>query len=243
MQVTHTIPGEGPLFVQVQALIIQRMVDGIWPPGERLPSEFALAKELDVSQGTVRKALDALVHENLLIRHQGRGTFVSSHSDQRELFRFFHLVEKNDTAQSPQTSHLISHQRRKCSLKESKRLKIPKAAYVLNIRRVRSMGGTPVIIENIVVPDALITGLGQETEIPNELYQLYEQAYGVTIHKAVEHLRAGSTTYSEAAYLPLQEGDPLLEIDRLAAKLDGTPVEWRVSRCDTSAHSYLSELF
>jgi len=184
---THTAPRGGPLFVQVQTLIIQRMVDGIWPPGKRLPSEFALANEFDVSQETVRKALDALVHENLLIRHQGRGTFVPSHSDQRELLRVFHLVEKNDTTQSPQTSYLISHRRRKCSQKESKRLKIPKAAYVLNIRHVRSMGGTPVIIENIVVPDALITGLGQETEIPNELYQLYEQVYGVTIHKAVEH--------------------------------------------------------
>jgi len=243
MQATHTVPGEGPLFVQVQALIIQRMVDGIWPPGKRLPPEFALAKEFDVSQGTVRRALDALVHENLLIRRQGRGTFVSSHSDQRELFRFFHLVEKNGTAQSSQTSPLISHQRRKYTPKESKHLKISKAAYVLNIRRVRSMGGTPVIIENIVVPNCLITGLGQEAKIPNELYQLYEQAYGVTIHKAVEHLLAGTTTHGEAAYLSLQEGAPLLEIDRLAATLDGTPLEWRVSRCDTSAHSYLSELF
>ena len=107
MLAPYTVAGEGPLFVQVQALIIQRMVNGIWPPGERLPSEFALAKELNVSQGTIRKALDALDHKNLLIHHQGRGTFVSSHSDQRELFRFFHLVKKNDTAQSPQTSHLI----------------------------------------------------------------------------------------------------------------------------------------
>ena len=105
------------------------------------------------------------------------------------------------------------------------------------------MGGTPVIIENIVVPDALITGLGQEIEILNELYQLYEKIYGVTIHKAVEHLRAGKTTNSEAVYLSLQEGDPLLEIDRLATTFDGTPVEWRISRCDTSAHSYLSKLF
>ena len=230
MQSTHTVPRGGPLFVQAQTLIIQRMEDGIWPPSKRLPSEFALAKEYDVSQGTVRKALDALVHENLLIRHQGRSRFVLSHSDQHELFWSFHLVEKNNTAQSPQTSHLIFHQRRKCLPKESKRLKISKMAYVLNIRRVRGMGGTPVTIGNIVVPDCLITGLGQESKIPNELYQLYEQAYGVNIHKAVEHLRAGTTTHSEAAYLSFQEGDPLLEIDRLAATLDGTPVEWRVSR-------------
>lgn len=243
MHSVRVTPGEGPLFAQVQALVIQRMVDGIWTPGERLPSEFALAEEFDVSQGTVRKALDALVHENLLIRHQGRGTFVSSHSAKRELFRFFHLIGKDGVAPPPQTSHLISFERRKCSAQESKHLKISKSARVVNIKRVRSMNKAPVIIESIVVPDALITGLGEDNEIPNELYQLYEKSYGVTIHKAVEHLRACATTAMEARYLSLIEGAPLLEINRLAFTLDGTPVEWRVSRCDTSAHSYLSELF
>ena len=243
MHSVRATPGEGPLFAQVQALVIQRMVDGIWTPGMRLPSEFALAEEFDVSQGTVRKALDALVHENLLLRHQGRGTFVSAHSAKRELYRFFHLVGKDGIAPPPQTSRLISFERRKCSAEESRRLKISRSDHVVNIQRVRSMNKAPVIIENIVVPDALITGLGEGNDIPNELYQLYEQSYGVTIHKAIEHLHARATTRAESCHLTLIEGAPLLEIDRLAFTLDGTPVEWRVSRCDTSAHSYLSELF
>jgi GntR family transcriptional regulator len=96
------------------------MEDDMWLPGERLPSEFVLAKGFGVSQGAVRKSLDALAHENLLNRHQGRGTFLSSYSDQCELFLFFHLIDKNYTAQSLQTSHLISHKRRKYLPKENK---------------------------------------------------------------------------------------------------------------------------
>ncbi len=243
MQIVRATPGQGPLFAQVQALIVQRMVDGIWSPGACLPSEFALAAEFNVSQGTVRKALDALTKENLVVRHQGRGTFVSSHSPQQELYRFFHLVGKNGEKQMPQTSQLISFARRRSTRKESERLQLKKNAEVLNIKRLRSMGGKPVIIENIVIPAALFSHLGQEGGIPNELYQLYERDFGVTIHKAVEHLRADATTQRESGYLSLPVGAPLLEIERLAVTLNGTPVEWRVSRCDTRAHSYLSEIF
>ncbi len=242
MEFSRVTPGQGPLFAQVQALMIQRMVDGHWSPGQRLPSEFALADEFQVSQGTVRKALDALVQENLVFRHQGRGTFVSSHTQQRELFRFFHLVGVNDELQPPQTSHLICFEQRRCNRAEATRLSLGKGAQVINIKRVRSMNEKPVIIENIVVPRALFDGLGDSNAVPNELYQHYEQIYGVTIHKAVEHLAARPTTAAEADHLDLAVGAPLLEIDRLAITLDGTPVEWRVSRCDTRVHSYLSEI-
>ena len=170
MQVAHTMPRLSPLFVQLQTLIIQHMVDSIWPPGKWSPSECSLVKKTYVSEGIVRKTLDALVRENLLVRHQGRDPFISSHSDLRELFRLFHLFKKSDTAQSPQTSHLIPHQMRKCLPKESKRLKISEAVHVLNIRRVINMGETPVFIENIIVPDALITGLGQQYIFRQHIY-------------------------------------------------------------------------
>jgi len=242
MNISRVMPGEGPLFAQVQAVMIQRMLDGHWTPGQCLPSEFALAAEFEVSQGTVRKALDALASENLVVRHQGRGTFVSAHSAQRELYRFFHLVGKDDEQQIPRTSRLIAFERRRSTREEAEKLRLPKNAYVITLQRLRTMDRKPVIIENIILPVALFEDLADADEVPNELYQLYEQKYGVTIHKAVEHLTARATTAEEAKHLSLAEGAPLLEVDRLAVTLDGTPVEWRVSRCDTRAHSYLSEI-
>src|SRR3546814_10554487 len=85
-------PEARPLYAQVRTLLLQRLIEGIWKPGTALPSEMQLAQELGVSQGTVRKALDDLAAENLVVRRQGRGTFVAEHDTDRALFHFFHLV-------------------------------------------------------------------------------------------------------------------------------------------------------
>src|SRR5919202_1506403 len=84
--------GYRPLYRQVRALLVRRLAEGVWQPGQLLPSEGQLAAELGVSQGTVRKALDALTAERLLVRRQGRGTFVAEHDGERILFHFFKLM-------------------------------------------------------------------------------------------------------------------------------------------------------
>jgi len=234
--------GQGPLYAQVRDLIVGRIVDGQWQPGDMLPSEFELAAEFGVSQGTVRKALNALAEKNLVIRHQGRGTFVAIHSAERELFHFFHLEGPDGAKQMPTTSRLLGCVSRRASRDETLKLRLPANAHVIDIRRIRELGGRPVIAEHIVLPARLFPGLGQDDELPNELYQLYEETYGVTIHRAVEELRAVAAGRTEARHLGVAAGAPLLEIDRLAETVDGTPVEWRLSRCDTRAHHYLSEI-
>ena len=80
------------LYQQVDNTIRQRLIDNVWKPGEAIPSEMQLAAEMNVSQGTVRKALNDLVAENLLYRRQGLGTFVSEHTERRALFLFFSIV-------------------------------------------------------------------------------------------------------------------------------------------------------
>ena len=80
------------LYQKVDNIIRQRLIDNVWKPGDALPSEMQLAAELDVSQGTVRKALNDMVTENLLYRRQGLGTFVSEHTERRALFLYFSIV-------------------------------------------------------------------------------------------------------------------------------------------------------
>jgi len=234
-------PGNGPLYQQIKQLIVGRIVDGTLPPGTCLPSETRLGQEMGASQGTVRKALDDLVADNLLIRHQGRGTFVATHTAQRELFHFFHLIDQNGIKQLPTYSELFDCSRRRATRDEAGRLQLPTSTNVVTITRVRHLGGIPAIFETIALPGNRFQGLEQQDEIPNELYGLYENSYGVTIHKASERLRAVAASETEAEALRLSVGSPLLEIDRIAETLEGTPVEWRVSRCDSRAHSYLAE--
>ena len=86
----------GPLYRRVQAALTRKLAAGVWKPGEAIPSEAALAEEFDCSIGTLRKAVDELAAGNILVRQQGRGTFVATHSEDRTLFHFFHIARKSD---------------------------------------------------------------------------------------------------------------------------------------------------
>jgi GntR family transcriptional regulator len=229
-------PGGGPLYAQVRAGVIQRIVAGIWKPGALLPSETRLAEEFGVSQGTVRKALDALAAENLVLRQQGKGTFVAAHTPERALFHFFKIVGDDGSHRLP-TGRVLSCARRRASQEEAQKLNLAPGAKVVHIQRVRDLAGRPAIVEKVVVPARLFPDLGQST-LPNTLYKLYEETYGVIVAQAVERLKAVAARRNDAALLDVPIGAPLLEIERIALTLDRTPVEWRVSRCDTRSHHY-----
>ena len=235
------VPRAQPLYAQVKTLMMQRLIAGQWRPGEMLPSEFQLADEFGVSQGTVRKALDELTAENVVVRRQGRGTFVAEHDDHRALFHFFHLVGPDGERRLPE-SRLISVRKGLAGRLEAGRLDIGRGVPVIRIRRVRSLDGCPAIAETIAVPQKLFPDLADIREVPNTLYDFYEQRYGITIARAVERLAAVAADERDAKLLEVTRGAPLLEIDRTALALDGAPVEWRVSRCVTSNHHYRVEL-
>lgn len=240
-QAAADAPKAQPLYAQVKALMMQHLIAGQWRPGEMLPSEFQLADRFGVSQGTVRKALDALAAENVVVRRQGRGTFVAEHNDRRALFQFFHLVGPDGERRLPE-SRLLSVRKGLANGMEADRLSLSRGAPVIRIRRLRRLDGRPAIAETIAVPQNLFPDLADIREVPNTLYDLYERRYGITIARAVERLAAIAADERDAAMLEVPPGAPLLKIDRSALALDGMPVEWRVSRCVTETHHYRVEL-
>ena len=243
MDPLRQMPGYRPLYQQVIDLLRGRISDGTWRPDEALPSEGRLAAELGVSQGTVRKALDELASQHLVVRRQGRGTFVAAHSADTALFHFFHLVDADGARQLPESA-LLDCRRGIAGAAEAAALRLQPGALVLRIDRRRSIGGEPTIVERIVVPQTLFPDLDSPggDPLPNTLYDLYQRRYGVTVGRATEKLRAVVARPEEATQLGVSTGSPLLEIDRLAFDLEDRPVEWRVSRCRTDRLCYLSEL-
>ncbi len=237
------VPGYRPLYQQVKDLLRRRIVDGTWRPDAVLPSEGRLAAELGVSQGTVRKALDELAAQNLVVRRQGRGTFVAAHSPDTALFHFFHLVDAAGDRQMPE-SEVLDCRKGIAGPAESAALQLNDGALVLRIDRRRLIGGVPSIVERIAVPQALFPDLDTAGDdgLPNTLYDVYQKRYGVTVGRTTERLRAIAATPEDAAQLGIEPGTPLLEIDRIARDLDDHPVEWRMSRCLTDRLAYLSEL-
>lgn len=236
-------PGFRPLYLQVKDLLIQRLATGAWRPGEALPSEFGLAAEFKVSQGTVRKALDELAAQNLVVRHQGKGTFVARHTPQRALFHFFHLVSDGGARALP-GSRVLNLKTAKADRPEAEHLALKPGTAVVRLKRVRLLADEVAIFERIVLPAARFPNFVQRlpADVPNEVYRYYEDVYGITVARAVEKLKAVEATAEEAKALGLKRAAPLLEIDRIAYALDGSAVEWRLSRCSTANHHYLSEI-
>lgn len=233
-----------PLYRQISELLTARLATGHWRPGEPLPSETDLAREYGVSQGTLRKAVDDLVARRLLVRRQGRGTFVARHDHQRSLFQFFHLHDDQQGERQLPTTRVLASQTVRASAAERHYLGLDARSRVLRIRRLRYLAGEPVIHESLSVSVARFPGLVTlpTAQLPDTLYELYERSYGVTIAHASEQLRAVAADAADAAVLNITLGMPLLEIHRVARDIENQPVEWRVSRCDTRHHHYLNEL-
>jgi GntR family transcriptional regulator len=232
--------GFRPLYAQVRDRFVQRLVEGVWQPGQMLPSELDLAAEVGVSQGTVRKALDALASERLLVRRQGRGTFVAEHDEARILFQFFKLRPDSGERSFPE-SRILASGRVPARKDEREALALAAGAEVVRIERTRLLSGEPVLVETLSLPAAIFGALAED-EAPNNLYGLYATRFGITVSRAREKLKAIALDPEDAAVLGVAPGTPALLIDRLALSLDGTPVEWRVSRCLTREHHYLSDL-
>lgn len=232
--------GFRPLYRQVKEVLIGRIASGAWRAGEAIPSEIEIAADLGLSQGTVRKALDEMAAERLVVRRQGRGTFVSRHDDDRILFQFFKLVPDEGERRFPE-SRVLAVETGDASPEETEHLGLGRAARVVRLVRERSIGGRAVIHERIVLPAEPFAPMA-DAPVPNNLYDLYATRFGVTVAGGSERLKAVAAGAEEARSLGVERGAPLLLIDRIATDLGGLPVEWRVSVCRTAEVHYLSVL-
>lgn len=230
-------PQYRPLYSQVYETIIKQIADGVWKVGQSLPSEQALAAQLGVSQGTVRKALDALATDKVIDRRQGKGTYVAELTQERSLFRFFRLT-RPDGARAVPTSGNETVKRRRIRSQEAQALSLDAGAEVTEIIRTRFADEQPIAHERIVVPVEYFPGLDRLAPLPNTLYALYQRHYGINIVSTEEKLRAVSASRDDTRRLGLRAGAPLLEVERVAIAVDGKRVEWRVSRCDTTTLVY-----
>src|SRR6476620_6908575 len=137
-----------PLYKEVKTQLTRGLAAGEWKPGAAIPSESRLAERFNVSIGTIRKAIDELVAERILLRQQGRGTFVATHTEDRTLFYFFHIVGKDGSRELP-TLELLSFRRGKSTPAEEERLDLERGAAVFRIQNLLHLGGQPVIFDEI----------------------------------------------------------------------------------------------
>lgn len=238
-------PAFSPLYLQIKGLILQGLQSGEWKPGEPIPSEMELAARFRVSQGTVRKAIDELAAENLLVRRQGRGTFVATHGEPRQQFRFLRLAPDHGEP-GPYASRTFECRRGRASAEAARMLELKPGDAVVAIRRVLLFGGEPIVLEDITLPGAVFKGLTAERLAEHEgasIYHLYETDFGTRMIRADEKLKAAAADPTAARLLGVAAGTPLLSVERVAFTYGDRPVEWRRGLYRTDRHHYTNALY
>ncbi len=226
-----------PLYKQVYDVLVKRLVDGYWKPAETLPSEFALAKELGVSQGTVRKALNQMVAEKLLRRRQGKGTYVSEHTQESSLYRFFRYREPGGEKVIPETT-VISTRRRKATKPEQLTFNLDSKLQLVEMIRLRTINDLPAIYEIVLQPLALFPDIDKERDLPNSLYTLYQEKYGVSVVEVRDELSAVILTEEVADQLALKAGSAALKNTRASISIDGRVIEVSTAYCSSDNFVY-----
>lgn len=236
-------PTFSPLYRQIKNLILQGLASGEWRPGEAIPSEAELAIRFNVSQGTVRKAIDEMAAENLVVRKQGKGTYVASHNDPRAFFRFLRVVPNEGGVSVPQSVPLECW-RAKAGQEAARILDIAPGAPITIVRRVLKFNGKPVVLDEIYLPGEIFQGLSLEVlqEYQGSIYSLFETRFGVRMIRAEERIRAVAADRATAEQLAVAEGSPLLSVERVTYTYGDKPVEWRRGLYATAEHYYLNEL-
>ena len=234
-----TPPGS-PLYVQVKQAVLAAMSRGEWKQGEAIPPEKQLSERFGVSIGTLRKAIDELSSENILVRQQGRGTYVAVHTRNHHFFKFFRIVHQNGNKSYPVTQ-LLKFRRLRASTAIRDKLMLGAGEHVFEFFNLLSLNGDVVMVDHITVPEAKFAGLTEQMlrERPSTLYNFYQDAFNLNVIATDERLRVCLADAAQAEWLGVAEQSPLLEIRRLAYSYNRQPVEWRVSRVNTESYEYL----
>lgn len=240
-------PAFSPLYQQIKSLLTRSLQAGEWRPGEAIPSETELAARYKVSQGTVRKAIDELATENLVMRRQGKGTFVATHAEEQVQYRFLRLVPDaggEHGKAGPAQRRFLDCRRVRATAEVARALELKAGDPVIQARRLLLFGGRPVVLDDLWLPGTLFKGLTAErlAESRGPLYALFETEFGVRMIRAEEKLRAVAAGAVEAELLDVAPGSPLLSVERRTLTYGDKPVELRRGLYETSQHFYRNEL-
>ena len=232
-----------PLYEEVKKKITISLIEGKWSPGDLIPSEIELAISYNVSQGTIRKAIDELSAESILIRRQGKGTYVATHNEENTQLRFLRLTS-NLGLKEKLNNKIISFEKEKATNKIAKILNMSPASTIFSLTRLLTFNEKPLILDVIKIPAQSFKGLTEQMIIESKgaMYRMYEANFGVRMLRADEKIKAITANLENASLLNLKENCPLLSVERISYTYENKPLEWRLGLCVTDNHYYRSEL-
>jgi len=231
-------------YQEVKQKITEDLVRGRFLSGQSLPAEKDLSKELDVSIGTLRKAVDDLVADGILIRRQGKGTYVAEHDLKRLLYYFFHVVEHDSDIKMNPRVDLVSINSSVANKEEASKLNLKEGTSVWRLVNRLYLKEHCVMVDQITLDKRRFKNLTRSEFVNRKgsIYQFYQEKFGQTVIRSSERVRASLAGKQFGEWLGISSDSAILQIRRVALDIQDEPIEWRISSLNTHHHEYFSEI-
>jgi len=219
-----------PLYMQVYDKLVSMIANGTWKPGEMIPNEIQLARDVGVSVGTMRKALQVMVDRALLSRHQGRGTYVADQEKRAET----PYDNLRDARLAPLNWRVVKSEMSigEADADEASALALRSGASVIRLRRVIVDDATgSTMLEYSTLPQHRFPGLTLEKGNQTLPIWMLARRSGVLLGVATENVQLFLTTTREAKSLNVEPGETVLQLTRIILSLENIPIEFRIAYC------------
>ncbi len=215
-----------PLYSQLKDLLRARILDGTYPALSRMPSESELGAAFAVSRITVRQALGDLQKEGLIFKIHGKGTFVAKPKAFQNVSTLQGLGESMRQMGYEVINRLHSVKHIPASVLVAERLKAEEGAPVTEIKRVRLVNREPISLEVTYVPAHLGERLEKADLVTRDIFLILENDCGIALGHADLAIDAILADDDLTRALNVEEGAPIMRIERLTHDADGTPLDF-----------------
>ncbi|MEM5317749.1 GntR family transcriptional regulator [Paraburkholderia sp. JHI869] len=231
--------GDQPLYEIVRAGILEQLRTGKWAAGEKIPTEPQLAEAFGVGIGTIRRAVEELVAERLLIRRAGRGTIVAKFADEHAFDQYFNFVDRDGNPVHV-TAQLLHFGKERATPALAAVLNLERGARLASVQNLRLRDSVPVMLDHLWMPLDVFPSLSAETFAARRgsIYGFYQENFGISVVRVVEDLGGAIADESIALALHVPVGTPVLRIERTAYTFKDKPVEYRVRFVESSQCVY-----
>ena len=230
-----------PLYIQLAEGLIAKIESGELSPGEQLPPERELSATLGVNRMTLRRALQVLESQGLILRKHGVGTFIAEPKIDRSMAVVFRFTSGMLNQGFTPGTEMISFEEITADKILAKDLAIPHSSRVYSILRLRSINQEPVMLESYKIPVERFPGLDRFDLESQSLYEILEREYGVPINRARQSFEPITATYFEAELLNIKYGEALMLERRLSFDAQNQPVEYGKDRYRGDRFRFVTE--
>jgi len=215
-----------PIYHQIQEILVEEIENGVYKPGDQLPSEWELVEKYKISRNTAERVLTNLVYRGLAYRYQGSGTYVADRKITFSVVAALSYSAEIIGLNKKPASQLIHTEEIPAVNPIAKTLEVTEGEPIYSIQRLRLVDKHPMSLQTSFLPKALVPGLIDEPLTEDSLFKTIKEKYGLMINAATETLQAVKANKYESKKLKIRENDAVFLLERITKLKDGRILEF-----------------